>query len=86
MVVADTHDFGVAPIQCLGHILPERRRRSLYLYTLLATSSLTASEISVSQSIKVPQQWKVMKLKSFRPRGLKGKTIRASDAADSSRG
>ncbi len=37
MVVADTYDFGAAPIQCLGHILAERRRRSLYLYTLLTT-------------------------------------------------
>ncbi len=36
MVVADTYDFGVAPIQCLGHILAERCRRSLYLYTFLA--------------------------------------------------
>ncbi len=35
MVVADTYDFGAAPIQCLGHILAERCRRSLYLYAVL---------------------------------------------------
>ena len=37
MVVADTDGFGASPIQCLGHILAECRRRPLYLYTLLAT-------------------------------------------------